>query len=120
LNWLGPRGVWVRRGRGNGEGVCNCGEAVAGIGFRLKQLYKMSATKVAISIDQEILRRLDRLVKDRSFRNRSEAVEVAISEKIARLDKEALARECAKLDPRDERALAEEGLATDLASWPKY
>jgi hypothetical protein len=28
--------------------------------------------------------------------------------------------ECAKLDPAGERALAEEGLAADLAHWPEY
>lgn len=31
-----------------------------------------------------------------------------------------LAQECAKLDPELEGALAEEGLATDLADWPEY
>jgi hypothetical protein len=28
--------------------------------------------------------------------------------------------ECAKLDLAEERALAEEGLAPDLANWPEY
>ena len=28
--------------------------------------------------------------------------------------------ECGKLDPTEERALAEEGLAADLAGWPEY
>ena len=28
--------------------------------------------------------------------------------------------EYAKLDPAEERALAEEGLAADLADWPQY
>jgi hypothetical protein len=28
--------------------------------------------------------------------------------------------ECAKLDPAEERALAEEGLAADLTDWPEY
>ena len=31
-----------------------------------------------------------------------------------------LAEACARLDPAEERALAEEGLAADLASWPRY
>jgi len=31
-----------------------------------------------------------------------------------------LARECAKADPREEQALAEEGLRRDAAKWPKY
>ena len=31
-----------------------------------------------------------------------------------------LARECAKLDPIEERALAEEGISEDLRRWPDY
>jgi 23S rRNA (cytosine1962-C5)-methyltransferase len=34
--------------------------------------------------------------------------------------RERLARECAKLDPVEERAFAEEGMATELAGWPSY
>jgi metal-responsive CopG/Arc/MetJ family transcriptional regulator len=80
----------------------------------------MSATKVAISMDQTILRRLDRLVRTRSFRSRSHAVQEAVSEKIDRMDKTALARECAKLDTKFEQAMAEEGLAAEAGQWPKY
>ena len=32
----------------------------------------------------------------------------------------AVVRECAKLDPRAEQALAEEGMAQELAQWPEY
>jgi hypothetical protein len=31
-----------------------------------------------------------------------------------------LARECAKLDPEFEKALADEGLDADLRGWPEY
>src|SRR5712691_5555429 len=71
----------------------------------------MSATKVAISMDETLLQRLDRLVKARSFRSRSEVVQEAGSKKISRVDKSALARERAKLDRKSERAMADEGLA---------
>ena len=54
------------------------------------------------------------------FRSRSNAIQVAIQEKIERLDRTRLARECAKLDPREEQALAEEGMAQELAQWPAY
>ena len=66
----------------------------------------MSATKVAISMDETLLQRLDRLVKTRSFRSRSQVVQKAVSEKISRMDKSALARECAKLDRKSEQAMA--------------
>ncbi|MGP8080570.1 MAG: hypothetical protein ACLPVI_08700 [Dehalococcoidales bacterium] len=31
-----------------------------------------------------------------------------------------LRKECAKLDPKAERAMAEEGLSEDFNNWPKY
>jgi metal-responsive CopG/Arc/MetJ family transcriptional regulator len=77
-------------------------------------------TKVAISMDETLLQRLDRLVKTRSFRSRSQMVQEAVSEKINRLDKSALAKECAKLDKKFEQAMADEGLATEIATWPKF
>jgi hypothetical protein len=43
-----------------------------------------------------------------------------VAEKIKRLSKTRLARECAKLDPKEERALAEEGLAGSGVTWPEY
>lgn len=45
---------------------------------------------------------------------------VAVAEKIQRLAKTRLARECAKLDPNEERALAEEGLAGSRVASPEY
>ena len=80
----------------------------------------MARAKVAISIDENTLNRLDRLVKSHVFPNRSQAIEKAVEEKISRLDRSRLARECAKVDPAFEKALAEEGLSTELAEWPEY
>jgi len=71
----------------------------------------MSATKVAISMDETLLQRLDRLVKTRSFRSRCQAVQEAVPEKISRMDNSARARECAKHARNSEQALADEGLA---------
>jgi len=80
----------------------------------------MSTVKIAITIDQDLLSRLDRLVKDRRFPNRSQAVQEAIRDKLERLKRSRLARECAKLDPASEQALADEGLRHDLQQWPAY
>ena len=60
------------------------------------------------------------LVKKQVFPNRSQAIEEAVTEKLARLEKSRLAQECAKLNPEFEKALAEEGLSEDLAEWPEY
>ena len=80
----------------------------------------MARSKVAVSLDEQILRRLDGLVEKAVFPSRSQAIEVAVQEKLARLDQGRLARECAKLDPDFEKALAEEGFAEDAAAWPVY
>jgi metal-responsive CopG/Arc/MetJ family transcriptional regulator len=80
----------------------------------------MATTKVAISLDSELLQQLDRLVAERVFPNRSQAVQDAIRDKLVRLARTRLARECAKLDVQAERELAEEGLNRDAAEWPEY
>ena len=79
----------------------------------------MSTAKVAISLDPTVLKKVDRLVKGRMFRSRSQAIQVAIEEKVSRLDKTRLARECAKLNKAEERALAEEGFEADARAWPE-
>jgi Arc/MetJ-type ribon-helix-helix transcriptional regulator len=80
----------------------------------------MSTVKVAISIDEQLLNRLDHLVKNRVFENRSRAIQEAVNEKISRLDRTRLARECSKLDPAFEKALAEEGMTLEADEWPEY
>jgi len=80
----------------------------------------MSTIKIAITIQEHLLDRLDRLVKAGVFPNRSRAMQEAVEEKLARFDRGRLARECAKLNKRFERSLAEEGLSRELSEWPEY
>lgn len=80
----------------------------------------MGTMKVAITMDEEILGELDRLVKQRLFPNRSRAIQAAVQEKLVRLEKGRLARECAKLDIQAEQAMAEEGINRELSQWPPY
>lgn len=80
----------------------------------------MGTAKVAITIDDETLQRLDRLVKEHVFPNRSKAIQEAVQDKIKRLEKTRLARECSKLDPSFEKALADEGISEDVNEWPEY
>jgi Arc/MetJ-type ribon-helix-helix transcriptional regulator len=60
--------------------------------------------KIAITMEEPTLRRLDRLVEKQVFANRSQAIEVAVAEKVERLEQGRLARECARLDPEFERS----------------
>lgn len=80
----------------------------------------MGKAKIAITLDEKIVNRIDRLVQKKAFSNRSQAIEEALLEKLTRLDKSRLARETAKLDPEYERALAEEGIAQDSSEWPVF
>jgi metal-responsive CopG/Arc/MetJ family transcriptional regulator len=80
--------------------------------------HTMPKTKVALTLDAELLDRVDDLVARRRFRNRSQAVEAALAEKLARLARTRLAEEAAKLDPEEEQRLADEGLTT--SGWPEY
>lgn len=80
----------------------------------------MGSAKVAITIDDDTLQRLDRLVRDHVFPNRSKAIQEAVQDKIKRLEKSRLAQECAKLDPLYEQSLADEGISEDVNEWPEY
>jgi len=80
----------------------------------------MAAQKVAISIDQKLLAELDGLVAENVFANRSQAIQAAVQEKLARMRRGRLARECRKLDPAEEQAIAEEGMSEEFSQWPGY
>ena len=80
----------------------------------------MNVDKVTISIESNLLKRIDRLVKERIFPNRSKVFQEAVSEKIDRFDRNRLARECSKLDIAEEQVLADEGWALEAAEWQPY
>jgi metal-responsive CopG/Arc/MetJ family transcriptional regulator len=80
----------------------------------------VSATKIAITLDAELLRKVDLLVAERRFPTRSRAIQEAVKAAIERLERGRLERECAKLDPKFEQQLAEQDLAEDLSVWPNY
>jgi metal-responsive CopG/Arc/MetJ family transcriptional regulator len=79
----------------------------------------MGAAKVAITIEEELLERIDRPVEQRRFPNRRRAIQEAVRDKLDRLDRGRLARECAKLDRAFEQKMADEGLASDFEDWPE-
>jgi metal-responsive CopG/Arc/MetJ family transcriptional regulator len=80
----------------------------------------MPKTKVAVTVDTALLKRVDELVAARRFDSRSGAVETALADTVARMDRTRLARECAKLNPHEEQATAEEGFAGSRDTWPEY
>ncbi len=80
----------------------------------------MNTTKIAITMEDNLLKRLDQLVAEQRIPSRNQAIEEAIQEKVSRLERSRLAIECAKLDPEFEQKLADEGLEEDFALWPEY
>ncbi len=80
----------------------------------------MRKAKIAITLDEQFIEDIDRLVSEHVFLNRSQAIQEAIEEKLKRLKRTRLAKECAKLDVPFEKAMAEEGLTEDLNQCPEY
>jgi Arc/MetJ-type ribon-helix-helix transcriptional regulator len=113
-------------GRGGGSRIA--GALQARLEIRIADWYDkssylgvpMPSDKIAVTIDQDLLTRLDGLVKEERFPNRSRAVQVALRDKLERIDRGRLARECAKLDPTYEQHLAEEclsGCRNEIVGW---
>jgi len=78
----------------------------------------MPTTKVAITVDQQLLRLVDRWVIQGRYPSRSQAIQAAVREKVERWNHTRLADEVAKLNPKEERAMAEEAFAGD--AWPEF
>jgi Arc/MetJ-type ribon-helix-helix transcriptional regulator len=80
----------------------------------------MGSAKVAITIREDLLDQIDRWVAEGRYPNRSQAIQAAVAEKLERARRRRLAEEAAKLDPKHEKALAEEGFAVGSKTWPEY
>jgi Arc/MetJ-type ribon-helix-helix transcriptional regulator len=80
----------------------------------------MPADKIAITLDRELVKEIDRGVKSGLYRNRSRAIEAAVRERLERHRHRRLSVEAKKLDRKEERALAEEGMRDEATTWPEY
>ena len=80
----------------------------------------MGRSKIAITLDENTVGAVDRLVTERRYPNRSQAIQEALDEKLARLSQTRLAVESAKLDPAYEQALADEGMSEEIDQWPPF
>jgi metal-responsive CopG/Arc/MetJ family transcriptional regulator len=79
----------------------------------------MTVHKIAITLDSELLQRVDRLINEKRFPNRSRAIQEAVREKLERLESTRLARELNKLDVAFEQKMADDDLG-DIQEWPTY
>jgi Arc/MetJ-type ribon-helix-helix transcriptional regulator len=71
----------------------------------------MTSAKVAVTIDRELLRKVDAWVRAGEFPSRSRAIQAALASMEAdRSRRHSLLAELAKLDPEEERRMADEWL----------
>ena len=78
----------------------------------------MPTTKVAITVDEQLVKLVDRWVAQGRYPSRSQAIQAAAREKVERWNHTRLAEEVFKLNPKEERALAEENFAGEI--WPEF
>ena len=74
--------------------------------------------KIAVTLDERTVADLDRWVREGKYANRSRALQSAVNLLSEREKRTRLARELAKIDPDEEKRLAEEGLGD--GTWPEY
>ena len=79
----------------------------------------MSTAKVAVTLQADTLQEVDRWVKEGQFPSRSRAIQIAIAEMAARRKRRRLIEELAKIDSKQERAMAEAAFSGETP-WPEY
>ena len=74
--------------------------------------------KIAVTLDQRTVADLDRWVQEGKYPNRSRALQSAVNLLSEREKRTRLVRELAKIDPVEEKQLAEQDLGD--RAWPEY
>ncbi len=74
--------------------------------------------KIAVTLDQRTVADLDRWVSEGRYPNRSRGLQAAVNLLGEREKRTRLARELAKIDPKEEKRMAEQGLGDQ--AWPDY
>jgi len=80
----------------------------------------MPKDKVAITVEKDILRELDLMVKEKNIPSRSKAIEEAISHLIENWRKNRLYEQLRNLDVEAEKAEAEASVDAVNEAWQKY
>ena len=80
----------------------------------------MAASKIAVTVDEKIVRQVDRLVREGKYKSRSSVIQDALSEKLSERKRKCLSIEAAKLNPKEERELAEEFSSLDEKECDEY
>ena len=80
----------------------------------------MPTEKIAITMEKSIVEQLDRWVREKKYPNRSRAIQEAVKDRLARWRKTRLIEEVAKLNPQEEKILAEQSLSAENEKWAEY
>jgi metal-responsive CopG/Arc/MetJ family transcriptional regulator len=80
----------------------------------------MATAKIAITLDDNLLREVDQWVAQKLYPNRSQAVQAALFAQATQVNQQRLEAECAKLDPQEEQEFAELGIEDALSDWSTY
>jgi len=79
----------------------------------------MSTAKVAITLEEDFLKEIDRWVSEGKYPNRSKAIQETLNEKITNWRWKRLIEEVSKLNPKEEQAMAEETIFSGNEIWDK-
>jgi len=68
------------------------------------------ASKIAITVDEKVLKEVDHWVRAGRYPSRSRAIQAALELELRRQRRQRLLAALAEADPEEERAMAEEGM----------
>lgn len=74
----------------------------------------VSTSRITITLDEGLLKRLDHLVQAVPYSSRSRAIQEAVEDKLRKANRDDFERELVKLDPQFEQEMADEGLCEDM------
>lgn len=74
-------------------------------------------SKIAITLDTDLVKKLDMLIQNKRFKNRSQAIQQVMRKQLEKIEHLRLAEECSKLDVHAEQHMADEGLEEDTSTW---
>jgi len=80
----------------------------------------MPAAKITVMVDEKVVRQMDRLVREGKYKSRSSVIQDALEEKLKERKRKRLVEELSKLNPKEERELADEFLHMDDEECGEY
>lgn len=80
----------------------------------------MAKAKIAISLEEDLVKEIDRWVSEGQYPSRSKAVQETLKEKITNWRRKRLIEEVSKLNSKEEQAMTEEAIFPGNKIWDEY